>query len=212
MESRSSTSCSRSRRACRLDALREIAQQTLALIKGDPSSFASHARGAVEAARAAPAATAWGAVFARRDRAGIRARRLLHPGTGPVAATGRDALRPAYRARTRPLQAGNARLPFDMVARQHIAHALTAAARDRAWKQIHASLLIGGASITGIELEGADSPTGAVASAHRSGGFWPARGSRRLLKGFERFQAALPSRTSPNCSIRCAMAGVRRRC
>ena len=136
-----------------LDALREIAQQTLALIKGDPSTFASHAS-ALSNCPSGAGGGRLGRVF-RGETAPEFERAVFATqaqGVMPQLVETRFGL---HIVRVLDRCDGN-RLPFDVV-RADIARALSDAARDRAWKQ-YASLLIGRASITGIELEGADSP------------------------------------------------------
>ncbi|WER49267.1 peptidylprolyl isomerase [Cupriavidus sp. WKF15] len=136
-----------------LDALREVAQQTLALVKGDPSTFASHAS-ALSNCPSGAGGGRLGRVF-RGETAPEFERAVFSAqaqGLLPQLVETRFGL---HIVRVLDRCGGN-RLPFDVV-RADIARALSDAARDRAWKQ-YASLLIGRASITGIELEGADSP------------------------------------------------------
>lgn len=136
-----------------LDALREVAQQTLALIKGDPSSFASHAR-ALSNCPSGAGGGRLGRVFRGETAPEFERVVFSAPAQGllPQLVETRFGLHIVCVLD----RCDGTRLPFDMV-RSDIASALTAAARDRAWKQ-YASLLIGRASITGIELDGADSP------------------------------------------------------
>jgi len=136
-----------------LDPLREVAQQTLALIKGDPSTFAEHAR-ALSNCPSGAGGGRLGRVFrgetaAEFERAVFAAQAQ---GVLPQLVETRFGLH-IVRVLDR---CDGTRLPFEVV-RADIAHALVAAARDRAWKQ-YTSLLIGQASITGIDLQGADSP------------------------------------------------------
>ena len=136
-----------------LDALREIAAQTLALVRGDPSTFAEHAR-ALSNCPSGVNDGHLGRVF-RGETAPEFERALFaaqQDGVLPQLVETRFGLHIVRILERCP----GTRLPFDAV-RGDIARALAAAARDRAWKQ-YASLLIGRARIEGIELEGADSP------------------------------------------------------
>ncbi|WP_427308030.1 peptidylprolyl isomerase [Cupriavidus sp. H39] len=136
-----------------LDALREIAAQTLALVRGDPSSFAHHARALSNCPSGANGGRL-GRVF-RGETAPEFERALFaaqQDGVLPQLVQSRFGLHIVHILERCP----GTRLPFEAV-RVEIARALGAAARDRAWKQ-YASLLIGRARIEGIELEGADSP------------------------------------------------------
>lgn len=136
-----------------LDALREVAQQTLALIKGDPSSFAAQAK-ALSNCPSGMGGGRLGRVF-RGETAPEFERAVFSThaqGLLPQLVETRFGL---HVVRLLDRSEGT-RLPFEAV-RGEIARALTDAARDRAWKQ-YASLLIGRADIEGIELEGADSP------------------------------------------------------
>ncbi|AJG19165.1 peptidylprolyl isomerase [Cupriavidus basilensis] len=136
-----------------LDALRATAEATLAQVQADPPAFA-------------------GLAIARSNcptgAGGGRLGRVLRGETAPEFERAIFAARhPGVLARLVETRYGlhvvrvvarceGVQLPFDAV-RQSIARALAAAARDRAWKQ-YASLLIGGASIEGIDLGGAETP------------------------------------------------------
>ncbi|SOZ18508.1 Peptidyl-prolyl cis-trans isomerase [Cupriavidus taiwanensis] len=136
-----------------LDALREVAAQTLALVRGDPASFAHHA-GALSNCPSGANGGRLGRVF-RGETAPEFERALFtaqHDGVLPQLVQTRFGLHIVRILERCP----GTRLPFEAV-RGEIARALDAAARDRAWKQ-YASLLVGRARIEGIELEGADSP------------------------------------------------------
>ncbi|WP_439672148.1 Peptidyl-prolyl isomerase, parvulin family [Cupriavidus necator] len=136
-----------------LDALREIAAQTLALVRGDPSTFPEHARALSNCPSGANGGRL-GRVF-RGETAPEFERALFaaqQDGVLPHLLETRYGLHIVRVLERCP----GTRLPFDAV-RGDIARALASAARDRAWKQ-YASLLIGRARIEGIELEGADSP------------------------------------------------------
>lgn len=135
-----------------LEALRGLAQDTLAMLIDDPSSFAEKAKalsncpsGAVggslgQLARGATAPEFERAIFA------MRANELL-----PRLLETRYGL---HIVRVNRRVEGKLQ-PYEAVAAS-IAHALAAASRDTAWKQ-YMKLLVGRARVEGIELEGAES-------------------------------------------------------
>ncbi len=136
-----------------LDALRDLALRTLAQVQADPSCLPALARERSNCPTGAGGGRL-GRVF-RGETAPEFERALFAaptPGVLPQLIESRYGLH-VVRVIDR---CNGVRLPFDTV-RGDIAHALTAAARDRAWKQ-YASLLIGRAKIEGIDLQGADSP------------------------------------------------------
>jgi len=136
-----------------LDALRELARQTLEQVRERPETFAAVARESSNCPSAATGGTL-GRLY-RGETVPEFERAVLTGATVGVLPNVVETRHGLHVVRVSNRCVGE-RLPFESV-HAGIAAALDAAARDRVWKQ-YASLLIGRAKIEGIDLAGADSP------------------------------------------------------
>lgn len=135
-----------------LDALRGLAQDTLNMLIVEPALFAEKAR----ALSNCPSGAVGGSLgqLARGDTAPEFERAVFTMQAAGLLPRVLETRYGLHIVRVNRRIEGRLQ-PYEAVAAS-IAHALTAASRDTAWKQ-YVKLLVGRARIEGIELEGADS-------------------------------------------------------
>ena len=136
-----------------LDALREFANETLALVRKHPERFEALAAGRSNC----PSSENGGALgqMARGEAVPEFEAALWRITPGTIAEALIETRYGLHIVRVNRRHEGQ-QLPFEQV-HESIAQALLAASRDAAWRQ-YVQVLLGRAKIEGIDLEGADTP------------------------------------------------------
>lgn len=135
-----------------LDALRSLAQDTLATLIDDPSLFAEKAKALSNCSSSAVGGSL--GQLARGDTAPEFERAIFSMKANELLPRLLETRYGLHIVRVNRRVDGKLQ-PYEAVAGS-IAHALAAASRDTAWKQ-YTKLLVGRARVEGIELEGAES-------------------------------------------------------